>query len=165
MRTAVVVVVAIAFLVSGAAWPTGATDPAPVKLWLAVAEPEVCVGARAIELRIEIENTSEHAVRIDPHRLAFQVSATRDNQVGTTTNDSVALVPGDFRELAPGESYKETMEYKLTDMIWAGVGVVRLSVRYGQFREAKVAYPDLWKGTAESNGVLVRLKDCRAARK
>ena len=165
MRTAVVVVVAIAFLVSGAAWATGAADAAPVKLWLAVAEPEACVGARAIELRIEIENTSEHAVRIDPHRLAFQVSATRDNQVATTTNDSVALVPGDFRELAPGASYKETMEYKLTDAIWAAVGVVRVSVRYGQFREAKAAYADLWKGTAESNGALVRMKDCRSSGK
>jgi hypothetical protein len=110
MRTAVVAVVAIAFLVSGAAWPTVAADAAPVKLWLAVAEPEVCVGAAALPFRIEIENVSEHAVRIGPHRLAFQVSATRDNQVATTTNDTVALVPGDFRELTPGASYRETVE-------------------------------------------------------
>jgi hypothetical protein len=165
MRTAVVAVASIVFLVGGAAWPTVAADVAPVKLCLAVAEPEVCVGAAGIELRIEIENTSEHAVRIDPHRLAFQVSATRDNQVATTTNDTVALVPGDFRELTPGASYRETVEYKLTDVIWAAAGVVRVSVRYGQFREAKAAYPDLWKGTVESNGVLVRLKDCRAAGK
>jgi hypothetical protein len=41
MRTAVVAVASIVFLVGGAAWPTVAADVAPVKLWLAVAEPEV----------------------------------------------------------------------------------------------------------------------------
>jgi hypothetical protein len=132
----------------------------PLKLWLAIAEPDVCVGAASIPLRIEIENVSDHNVRIDPHRLAFQVSATRDNQVATATNDSVALVPGDFRDLAPKSNYTTTFDYKLTDVIFAATGVIRLSVRYGQFREAKPPYPDLWKGTVDSNGVLIRLKNC-----
>jgi hypothetical protein len=140
-------------------------DAAPVKLWLAVAEPEVCAGARSIELRIEIENTSSHTVRIDPHRLAFQVSASRDNQVATTTNDSVAVVPGDFRELAAGANYTGTTEYKLDDAIFARAGVVRVAARYGQFREAKEPYADLWKGTVESNGVLIRLRECAAGAK
>jgi hypothetical protein len=104
MRLALVAVTAIVSfaLASWAHTTIHADDGAPLKLWLAVAEPELCVGATKIALRIEIENISAHSVRIDPHRLAFQVSASRENQVATTTSDSVALVPGDFRELAVG---------------------------------------------------------------
>jgi hypothetical protein len=138
---------------------------APVKLWLSAPEPEICAGAAKIALRIEIENVSTHSVRIDPHRLAFQVSASRDNQVATTTNDSVALVPGDFRELEAGVSYKDKTEFKLSDPIFGVPGVVRLIVRYGQFRDAKAPYEDLWKGTVTSNAVLVRLRECGAGRK
>jgi hypothetical protein len=132
----------------------------PLKLWLAVAEPEICTGTAKIELKIEIENISEHGVRIDPHRLAFQVSASRENQVATTTSDSVALVPGDFRELAVGGSYRETVDFKLSDPIFGAAGVVRVVARYGQFRDAKAPYEDLWKGTAASNAVLVRFREC-----
>ncbi len=170
MRHALIAVSAIALCTVGtfgalAQAARHADDGMPLKLWLAVAEPEICVGAAKTELRIEIENISEHGVRIDPHRLAFQVSASRGNQVATTTNDSVALVPGDFRELAAGGIYKTNVDYKLSDPIFGAAGLVRVVVRYGQLRAAKAPYEDLWKGTVASNAVLVRLKQCSGEKK
>jgi hypothetical protein len=170
VRRALIAVSAIALCTVGAlrAWAQAAgraEDGIPLKLWLAVAEPEVCTGTGTIALRIEIENISEHGVRIDPHRLAFQVSASRENQVATTTNDSVALVPGDFRELTAGASYKTNVDYKMSDPIFGAVGLVRVVVRYGQLRDAKAPYEDLWKGTVASNAVLVRLRECGARAK
>jgi hypothetical protein len=153
-------VLALAVVGACAQTPAQSAEAAPVKLWLSIEEPEICLGAASVPLRIEIENVSDRDVRIDPHRLAFQVSATRDNQVATATNDSVAVVPGDFRDLAPKTNYTTTVTYKLTDVIFAATGVMRLSVRYGQFRDAKPAYANLWKGTIESNGVLIRLRAC-----
>ena len=138
-------------------------NKAPLRFRIILPEPSVCAKTH-LDLEIELQNTSTHAILIDPKGLLYQLSFDADNGGKAVTNDpGPNSKPGPFVTLAPGESYIKAMPYRLDDALFSSAGIYRVQLKYGQFSPPSAGSQDLYTGSVDSNVALFELRECRAA--
>jgi hypothetical protein len=131
----------------------------PLRYRTIVSEPSVCMND-SISLELELENTSDHRVLVNPAVLLHRIDISREGGAIQPTGDSIGKIsPEQFVALEPGQSYRKTRPYLLKDKFFT-TGLYSIRLTYGQFADPSSEFPDLYKGIAESNAVLFEIKDC-----
>jgi hypothetical protein len=133
----------------------------PLRYRLIVSEPSVCF-KDDITLELELQNTSDHKVSIDPRVLLYMVDISRDHGATSSTGDvwGPKVRPDQTVDLAPGQSYRKTTPYSLQRKFFSAAGLYNIEVIYGQFTDPYPELPDLYTGVVDSNKVLFEIKDC-----
>jgi len=129
----------------------------PLRYRAIVAEPSVCLND-SISLELELENASNHRVQVDPRALLHTVSVSRERGAVQSTGDLIGK-PEQLVALGPGQSYRKNTSYPLQGKFFT-IGLYSIHLTYGQFADSSPEFPDLYKGTAESNTVLFEIKAC-----
>jgi|SRR5690348_1536289 len=131
----------------------------PLRYRMIVSEPSVCLND-TISLELELENVSSRRILVDPRALLHSVTISREGGASQSTGDLMGkILPEQLVALEPGQSYRETSSYALHGKFFT-IGLYSIDVLYGQFFDPSSEFPDLYKGTAESNTVLFEIKDC-----
>jgi hypothetical protein len=130
---------------------------------LIVIEPSVC-HREGITLELELQNTRNHKISIDPRVMLYMIDIRRDLSAMVPTSDLMGpkVRPDQTVDLAPNQSYRKTIKYPLQDNFFLTAGVYTIQVTYGQFTDPYPALPDLYAGAVKSNKVLFEIKDCDA---
>ena len=132
---------------------------------LIVLKPSVCQN-EGIMLEVELQNTRDHKISINPRVLFHEISISRDGGATSSTGDLMGpkVRPDQTVDLTAGQSYRKTIQYSLKDKFFSLPGIYSIQVSYGQFTYAYSALPDLYAGVVESNKVLFEIKDCEETR-
>lgn len=105
-------------------------DKPPLRYGLIVSKPTVCTGEN-ITLELELENTSNHKVLIDPRALLHRVNFSRKGGARVPTGDPMGKIAADqFVALPTGQSYKRTVSYSLQDSFFSSTGIYRIQTTY-----------------------------------
>ncbi len=99
-------------------------------------------------------------LQTDRHGLTYQVVVTGDGR-GTSTVADLLRKPlsSELVTLSPGQSYRKTVRYPINrDNLPPGVYGIQLT--YGQFVAPSSTFPDLFRGTIDSNVVLFQILEC-----
>jgi len=137
-----------------------ARENPPLRYRLIVSKPAVCA-KEGITLELELQNTTDHRISIDPRGLLHTVEISRPGAGIVPTGDLTMKVTRDQAVgLAPDQSYRKTIRYPLQSSIFSVADVYTIKVTYGQFTDPFPALPDLYKGVVDSNSVLFEIKDC-----
>lgn len=131
----------------------------PLRYRTIISEPSVCRND-SIRLELELENVSNRRVLVDARALLHAVSVSREGGAVQSTGDLVGKIPPEqLVALEPGQSYRKTTSYPLQGKFFT-LGLYSIHLTYGQFADSSPEFPDLYKGTAESNPVLFEIKAC-----
>jgi hypothetical protein len=131
----------------------------PLRYRAIISEPSVCLND-SISLELELENASNHRVLVDARALLHTVRVSREGGAVLSTGDLVGKIsPEQLVALEPGQSYRKTTSYPLQGKFFT-IGLYSIHLTYGQFADSFPDFPDLYKGTAESNPVLFEIKAC-----
>jgi hypothetical protein len=138
-----------------------ASESVPLRYRLIVSEPIVCQAPNtSIQLDLELENTSQEKLLIDPKGLLYQVNISGKGRGRLTTGDNLGTPkPDAFIPLAPGESYRSTVAYDLGEKP-SIPGVYKIEATYGQFAGSNSATAGLYRGSISSNAVLFEIQYC-----
>ncbi len=139
--------------------PAGTSEGAPVTFRVIASEPRVCP-QHGLELELELENISNRKIAALPNGLTYQVVVTGDGR-GTSTVADLLRKPlsSELVTLSPGQSYRKTVRYPINrDNLPPGVYGIQLT--YGQFVAPSSTFPDLFRGTIDSNVVLFQILEC-----
>jgi len=132
----------------------------PLRYRLIALEPRACLN-QTIDLELELENTANQKILIDPQALLSSVMIFQGNRARDSRADLMGKTPRDqFIPLEPGNSYRKTMSYSLHDKFFSVAGVYSIQATYGQFADLSRELPDVYRGYVESNTVLFELREC-----
>jgi hypothetical protein len=131
----------------------------PLRYRAIISEPSVCLND-SISIELELENASNHRVSVDSRALLHTVSVSREGGAVESTGDLIGKIsPEQLVALEPGQSYRGTSSYPLKGKFFT-MGLYSIRLTYGQFADSSPDFPDLYKGTSESNPVLFEIKGC-----
>lgn len=137
----------------------GQMEKQPLRYRLIVSEPTVCRG-EGIDLELELQNTTNHRVLIDPTALLDSVMSTHGNHVfGSGSIRPGKIPPDQLVALEPGASYRKTTSYPLKGEFFSA-GIFSFKATYRQTERFSPQIPDLYIGFVESNRVLFEIQDC-----
>jgi len=132
----------------------------PLQYRLIALEPRACLN-QTIDLELELENTANQKVLIDPRALLSSVMIFHGDRALESRADRWGKIPLDqFVSLEPGNSYRKTISYSLHDKFFSVAGVYSIQVTYGQFADLSGELPDAYRGYVKSNTVLIELREC-----
>jgi hypothetical protein len=134
---------------------------APLRYRVILSEPVVCTDT-AITLELEVENSSNRQILIDPRGLLYQVTISGDASGSSSVGDLMDNPKStDYVALGPHESYRKTVNYPLVKVaLFSREGLYSLRLTYGQFAVPSPKSLNLFRGSVKSNVVLFRLKAC-----
>ena len=157
------------------------TDLPVLKLKLITTTPVVCFGGTT-RLKARLINESNDKVAIDINTIWYEISfrffresssQTKPDRSGSGRNKGGSLTQvgdpgpnyeGKYLVLDTGQSYTATNALKLDDQFFKEPGVYKIKVTYGQFLKNAVEGTSVWKGTAESNELALRIIACNVSR-
>lgn len=132
----------------------------PLQYRLIALEPRACLN-QSINLELELENTANKRVLIDPRALLSSVMIFHADRALESRADLWGSIPIDqLVSIEPGKYYPKTTSYPLHDKFFSAAGVYSIQVTYGQFAHVSPELPDLYRGYVESNTVLFELREC-----